>query len=388
MTKDKLRILLLMGRHAPWNDVLVGITTYAARHAQWVLDIATPTLVNNTLKNRKWDGVIGHMNSWQTYRSISAWAGPAVNCSGDLPAEKMPDMAHTIIDNAGLGRMVARYFIDRGYRSFAFLGSANHHNSMQREHGFVDQLGQAGLKCAVLRLKEPPEFGPLSLGATDLEILDWVKALPRVTALLAHNDSFAFRVSQLCFDADIPVPEHLAIMGVHNDRLICGVGRPPLSSVEFFGQREGWEAARLLGGLLDRTINPGTMVKMPVSRIVTRQSTDLLAIDSPSMAKALRLISNRATQGISIDDVARHAGMNRRALERRFQSLLGRSPGMEIQRIRLEHVRHLLAHGNSSMDEIAHACGFCDARWMSVVFRKSEGTTPSDYRRQYGLPKK
>lgn len=386
-SKRKPRILLLMGRHTPWDEALLGIAAYAAKHTRWVLDVAspTPTVVNNALQERTWDGVIGHMNSWETYQNIAAWAGPAVNCSGDLPIEKMPEMAHTATDNDGLGRMVARYFIDRKFRSFAFLGSENHHNSLQRERGFIDELAQAGLECAVLRLEEPPEFGPLPLSNADLEILDWMKALPQPTALLAFNDLFAFRVSQLCFEADIRVPEHLAIMGVHNDRLVCHLSHPPLSSVEYLGQREGWEAARLLDRLLKREISPGTVVELPVSHIVTRHSTDLLAIDDPALAKALKLIASRAAEGITVDDVARSAGMNRRALERHFQSLLGRSPGMEIQRVRIDRVKQLLASGNAPMGEIAERCGFCDARWMSVVFRKAEGCTPSDYRQKYGL---
>jgi LacI family transcriptional regulator len=386
-SKRKLRILLLMGRHTPWDDALFGITTYAAQHTRWVLDVASPitAVVNSTLRERKWDGVIGHMNSWETYRGISAWAGPAVNCSGDLPAGEMPDMAHTTTDNEGLGRLVARYFIDRGFHSFAFLGSGNYHNSMQRERGFIDELAQAGLECSVLRLEEPPEFGPLPLSTADLEILDWMKGLPQPTALLAFNDLFAFRASQVCYEADIPVPEHLAIMGAHNDKLICHLSHPSLSSVAFLGQREGWEAARLLDGLLKRQISPGTTVELPISHIVTRHSTDLLAIDDSALAKALKLIANHASEGIGVADVARHAGMNRRALERHFQTLLGRSPGMEIQRVRIERVKQLLVGGNKPMGAIADACGFCDARWMSVVFRKAEGTTPSEYRRQYGL---
>ena len=383
----KLRVLLLMGRHAPWDDTLAGIADYAAERTQWVMDVAspTPTIVKNTLLERKWDGLIGHMNSWETYRKVVGMGVPAVNTSGDLPIEKMPEMAHTATDNDGLGRVVARYFIDRGFRSFAFLGSENHHNSMQRERGFSAELARNGFECAVLRLAEPPEFGPLPLGAEDLEILEWMKALPRPTALLAYNDAFAFRAGQICLEGDLRVPEHIAIMGVHNDKLVCHLSRPALSSVECLGYREGWEAARLLAGLLEGTVAPGTTVQMPISRIVTRHSTDLLAIEDPALAKALRLISARAAEGIGVEEVALRAGMNRRSLERRFQAVLGRSPGAEIQRVRLERAKSLLVGGNASMGEIAERCGFCDARWMSVVFRKAEGCTPSDYRCRYGL---
>ena len=387
MRGRKPHVLLLMGRHGTWHDLLLGLIEYVSRHTSWVLDLVEPTPANvSALCSRAWDGVIGHMNMRETYERVAAWKVPTVNTSQDLPLEDMPNFAHTATDNVAVGRLVADYFLQRGYDSFAYLGWEGHCNAQLREQGFADRLAQNGMTCRVMRMTDPPTFGPLPLNANDLDLLKWLKDLPQPTALFACNDSFAFRTSQICVEGDIRVPERLAIMGVYNDPLICRLGRPPLSSVALLGVREGWEAARLLDGLMSGRISPSTVVQLPPSHIVTRQSTDLLAIEDTALSKALRLIQSKASAGIDVTDVVKHTGLNRRALERRFTAQLGRSPGQEIRRVALERVKWFLAHSDLTMEEIADKCGFCGAQWMSVVFRKAEGTTPTAFRRRYGLP--
>ncbi len=376
-----------MGRHGTWHNLLIGLTEYVSRHTSWVLDLVEPSPANvDALGFRVWDGVIGHINTMETYERVTAWNVPTVNTSMDIPLERMPNFAHTSTDNIAVGERVADYFLEQGHHSFAYLGWEGHCNALQREQGFTARLAREGLAANVMRLREPPVFGPLSLNDNDLSLLEWLKSLPHPTALFACNDSFAFRASQICVEGDIRVPEYLAIMGVYNDPLVCKLGRPPLSSVSLLGLREGWEAANLLEGLMSGRVAPSTVVRLPPSHIVTRQSTDLLAIGDSALAKALRLIRAKALSGIGVEEVARQAGMNRRALERRFVSRLGRSPGEEIRRVCLERVKWHLAHSDLSMESIAEKCGFCGAQWMSVVFRKAEKMTPTDYRRRYGLP--
>jgi len=57
--------------------------------------------------------------------------------------------------------------------------------------------------------------------------------------------------------------------------------------------------------------------------VVERRSTDTLAINDAAMVKALRFIREKPERLMGVGDVARHAGICRRALEQRFQSLLG-----------------------------------------------------------------
>ena len=116
--------------------------------------------------------------------------------------------------------------------------------------------------------------------------------------------------------------------------------------------------------------------------VTSRQSTDVLAIDDPTVVQALRFIEAHADQGIVVDDVLREVPISRRSLEIQFRNYLGRSPAEEIRRVRLEQGRELLGRPDLSVAEIATACGFTNATRFGVAFRKRYGKTPLAYRKQ------
>src|SRR5581483_6120371 len=103
----------------------------------------------------------------------------------------------------------------------------------------------------------------------------------------------------------------------------------------------GWEAARLLGRLMrGRPVPDATF--LPPEGVVTRQSSDVVAVGDERLAAALRHIRERACEGISVDDVLRAAPVSRSTLERGLRALLGRSPHAEIRRVQLDRARRLL----------------------------------------------
>ena len=89
----------------------------------------------------------------------------------------------------------------------------------------------------------------------------------------------------------------------------------------------------------------------------TRQSTDVLAIDDPAVASALRFIRERAFHGCSMKDVLQHAAMSRSLLERKFRQYLGHSPQAEIRSVQLKRVKQLLAESDLPLNEIAALAG-------------------------------
>ena len=66
-----------------------------------------------------------------------------------------------------------------------------------------------------------------------------------------------------------------------------------------------------------------------------RQSSDIVAIDDPDVADAVRLIRSRAGQAMNVKEVMSNMLISRRSLEQRFQKILGRTPWEEIIRVRL-----------------------------------------------------
>ena len=67
-------------------------------------------------------------------------------------------------------------------------------------------------------------------------------------------------------------------------------------------------------------------------------------------------------------------------LGRHFTAELGRPPGAEILRQRLSKARTLLRETELTLEEIASQCGFCNASYLSNLFRREMGMTPRQWR--------
>ena len=79
---------------------------------------------------------------------------------------------------------------------------------------------------------------------------------------------------------------------VDDDDLFCRVARPPLSSVALPGERIGFEAARMLEGLLcrrRRDARPRTVL-LSSPGVKTRPSSDVLAIEDEDVVTAVALV--------------------------------------------------------------------------------------------------
>jgi LacI family transcriptional regulator len=121
---------------------------------------------------------------------------------------------------------------------------------------------------------------------------------------------------------------------------------------------------------------------MPPLGIVPRQSTDILAVEDPIVAKAIQFIRAHACDGIQVTNVLQHVAMSRRMLETRFTEATGKTPHEMISDARLARVKELLQQTELNIEAIAKRAGFEHPEYMSVAFRKAFGVPPGRYRRQ------
>ena len=113
---------------------------------------------------------------------------------------------------------------------------------------------------------------------------------------------------------------------------------------------------------------------------MVRQSSDVVAVDDPQVAAALRYIREHACHGIGVGHVVKHAGLSRTLLERRIRGAIGRTPGEEIQRVKFDEVRRFLDSTDLSLAAIAERCGFEHPQYMAEAFKKHFGMPPGRYR--------
>ncbi len=376
--------LLIESSREYGRGVLRGISDYVHTRGQWSVylqsrgpeDPAPPWLA-------KWhgDGIIARVENRALERAIVATGLPAVDVRGLLDGP-FP-LVET--DDRAVARLAFEHLAERGFRYFAYCGFAGANYSERRLRYFRPLVEAAGHACHVYEVPAPRRSAGLSSREQlallfERQMLDWLKRLPRPMGVMACNDICGQQVLNACRELDIPVPDEVAVVGVDNDALHCELADPPLSSVAPNVERIGTLAAELLDGLMDGA--PPTRAKTFVepTGVVTRQSTDVLAIEDPEVAAAVRFIRQRACEGIDVSDVLAHVPLARRALERRFRQILGRSPNEEIVRVRVRRVRELLARPELSLGTIATLAGFKHAEYMSAVFRKHVGCPPSHLR--------
>jgi LacI family transcriptional regulator len=218
----------------------------------------------------------------------------------------------------------------------------------------------------------------------EAELADWLRHLPKPVGVLACNDVRGQQVLNACREAGLAVPDEVAVLGVDNSELVCNLSDPPLSSVDLNCEQIGYEAAALLARLLaGGRAKPRTRLLEPRG-IVTRRSTDVLAIEDPETAAAVRLIRTRACEGLTVRQLLASCPLSSSSLERRFAQLLGRTPKAEILRVKVQRVQELLAHPDLSLAAIAARAGFKHPENLSFVFKQKTGLTAGQYRSRVG----
>src|SRR5208337_1193346 len=126
------------------------------------------------------------------------------------------------------------------------------------------------------------------------QIGQWLRALPRPVGILACNDMRGQHVLDACQRVNLGVPEEVAVIGVDDDVLLCELCDPPLSSIIPNAERVGYEAAALLDRLMAGEKPQCRESRIEPLGVTTRQSTDVLAIDDPHIAAAVRYIREHA----------------------------------------------------------------------------------------------
>jgi AraC family transcriptional activator FtrA len=87
----------------------------------------------------------------------------------------------------------------------------------------------------------------------------------------------------------------------------------------------------------------------------------------------------------TVDDLARRAAMSARTLARRFVAETGTTPHRWLTRQRLIAAQRRLETTTEDMDRVAEAAGFDTAQTLRLHFRRAFGTTPTGYRKRFGL---
>jgi LacI family transcriptional regulator len=375
---------LLIDTSTSWGVRLIkGISRHAQEAANWLIHVEPWGRYERFRVPEGWDGdgIIARINHEALAKEIKAINLPTVNLSWYPLSGKR--IARCTVDPKACGQMAAEYFLSAGFKQFAYCGPLNRLGyTDQFAEGFRQSLKQCKLDCC---LYPTPGGDQQSIPwNTHLaSLVDWLQELPRPIGVLCWSAARGRQVTEACHYAGIRVPDDVAVLGGDYDELMSHISSPPLSTIDQPAEQIGYEAARLLEDMMHGKNVPKGPILFPPTRIAVRQSTDILAIDDKMVRDALRLIRERAHDGVRVSEVVRELDVARRALEQRFVRLIGRTPAAEIRRVRIDEAKRLLVDSDRTIAAIGRASGFGNQELFSRVFRRSVGLTPSQFREQH-----
>lgn len=377
--KNRSVALLLETSNAYSRGLLDGIIGFVQRHGRWSVYLpeqergADPP---DWLRRWKGDGIIARIETHEIARAVRATRLPVVDVSAGRFIEDIPWFE---TDDQQIAKLAATHLLERGFRNLAFCGDPGFQWSAWRESQFAGCVEAAGAKY-FLHQSVPRNNPAYSWNRDRRSLLSWLKKLPRPVGIMACYDIKAQQVLAICRDEEIAVPDEVAVIGVDNDRRLCELCDPPLSSVVPNAWKTGFEAASLLDRMMTgEAVSAEGRLIAPLG-VQTRQSTDVLAIDDPDIVAAIRVIRARACAGVNVNQILQEIPMSRRVFESRFRKLLGRTPHAEILRLRIDRCRQLLSETDLPLTEIARVCGFPHAEYLSVTFKRETGETPREFR--------
>ncbi len=376
--------------------LLRGIVRYARLHGPWGFHVTPGDFSQVLPRMRSWGGtgIIARIETPEVARAILDSGLPAialdlseVQLRRGHPLSRLSELAS---DSPGAARLAAEHLLDRGLRHYAFVGTAGRVWSDRRRAGFCKHVRAAGFTAHVY---DPPGTMPDRGWEREQPGLErWLRSLPRPVGLMASSDDRGREVLEACRGAGLRVPEEVAVVGVDNDELLCELADPPLSSVALNAEAGGYRLAAVLDGLMRAAARgqpaprrPQRLLVEPL-QVVTRRSTDIVALDDSEVAAALHFLHDHAGEPIDVGDLVAHLSLSRRALEIRFRRAIGRTIHEELERMRLERARRLLLESDLPVLRVASASGFASPSYLAQVFRRRFGVTPARYRREGRTP--
>jgi LacI family transcriptional regulator len=373
--------VLIESSRAYGRELIAGIARYSRERGNWVLHFEPRGLEAPPTWLREWegDGILARFPSPKAASLLPAFPIPVVDLYGTLTPTGFPLVA---TDNAPIAQLAFEHFREQGLRHFGFCGLRPGYWPYIEQRGdmFRHHVEAAGYTCAMFSVSSA-HWAVADWEREEAQIAAWLQTLPKPIGILACYDERAYQLLNACRQIGLHVPDDVAVLGVGNDPVLCDMAMPPLSSIELDAQRIGYTAAARLDRMM-RGRRQQTPLYLPPRGLTARRSTDVLAVEDPEMAEALRFIRDHACEGLRLRDVLAHVALSTSSLERKFRRLLGRTPKAEILRVQMARARRLLADSQLSLKEIAHACGFHNEKYFSDAFQRLCHQRPLAYRQE------
>ncbi|MCM3781810.1 AraC family transcriptional regulator [Neobacillus mesonae] len=125
----------------------------------------------------------------------------------------------------------------------------------------------------------------------------------------------------------------------------------------------------LLFGLLGQLIKSGEELPVYPEKSWVSKSTDHIRL--------------HATEGITVQQVAQFAGVNRTYFSTEFSKAVGISPAQYIAQVKMDKAQAMLRESSATVTEIAYSIGYTSLYSFTRAFKTYCLMSPSEYRNKY-----
>lgn len=362
------------------RGVLQGVSQWMSEHDGWIVTIddrAAGTPIPQRLQKWAGDGLISGLNEPFLPRAWRGGLRPVVHVRGQLTAERLPGVYP---DDDAAVQLVVGHFADRGVHQLGFCPVASEHQGNPCEL-ILRHAERGGCVVDIFSPSRCP--GRMRAGGNqEKEALGrWLDSLPKPVGVIAASDVQAVQLLEACRDRRLAVPDDVAVVGISDDDVVCGLTTPALTSVTHDRARIGREAAQMLDDLMRSRRPASAVVLVPPVGISVRQSSDVFAVADPEIRQAIRLIKAKGCAELSATQVATAVGVPRRVLDRKFQRAFGRTIHDELQHVKLAEAKRLLVETDHKLLIVSVRAGFSHAAQLCNVFKSAVGMSPMEYRK-------
>ncbi|MDT8390262.1 MAG: substrate-binding domain-containing protein [Lentisphaeria bacterium] len=316
-------------------------------------------------------------------KSMARFSFPCVRIANSPTVpEDLPPNVHLTVDIVSDGRLAAEHFAARGFHHIGYIGSTPWADLKPMYESFAGRSAELGVTCHLLRFPPPDNQDQAKLfEERSHQVGEWLRDLPKPVGVFAYNDTMAAKLVNMCRMEGLSVPEEVAILGRGNHAEVCELAPVSLSSINPDREGVGRQAVDLLKRMIDGRPLPKLPLVIPPKGVAVRRSTDILAVEDPVVARAIRFMWDHLAEPLVVDDVAHAVAMGRRTLEKAFRTTLGCGIKEELRRKRLQAAVELLRTTDMPLEDVAERSGVGTAGQLHRLCRREFRATPRQIRK-------
>jgi len=386
VAKNQKRVALLIETSRAYGrGIFAGIANFVQANQHWTVLYQERYLEQcapRSLLEEKPDGILMRVGDRRVSGGIIRTGIPTVDLLDEPRKDGCPVC---LIDDFSVAELAAEHLLTNGFANFAFCGFRGVPFSERRKMGFVAALHKRHFDVSVyLTSSSISNFHwAEERGYRDVDgLANWLAGLEKPVGLFACNDVRALQVLQVCEAKGFAVPDEIAVLGVDNDEVITQLSKPKLTSIQPNTFQSGLQACLCLDHLMAKRPPAKWVELIPPIGVVERDSTNSVGTTDALVAAAIRLIRQKACDGLTVKQILVELQTSRTHLDGKFKQIVGRSVHGEIDRVKKKRVCQLLRASDHTLAEIAVQTGYYSVSHLSRAFRKTFGLWPGEFRKR------